>query len=147
MNGFPDITDPCLSYSNATPIVFNSLPVAMTVPSALLKCDPQSVQLDIGQSDAGSSFTYFWTSYNGGTIIGPADGSSITAGTQGNYVLTVENTVTGCSLSDTIIVIPAELSLEDLEFTVLPHYVPEIVTALLVLLHSMMIGRLISEMG
>lgn len=123
-NGFPDITDPCLSYSNATPIVFYSLPVAMTVPSALLKCDPQSVQLDIGQSDAGNSFTYFWTSYNGGTIIGPVDGISITAGAQGNYVLTVENMVTGCTSSDTIIVIPANLSLEDLEFTVLPPLCP-----------------------
>ena len=61
VNGLPDIGDPCLSISNATPIVFYSLPVAMTIGSALLGCDPQSVILDIGQSETGVAIRYFWS--------------------------------------------------------------------------------------
>ncbi len=124
VNGLPDIGDPCLSISNATPIVFYSLPVAMTIGSALLGCDPQSVILDIGQSETGVAIRYFWSAFDGGTIIGSVDVASITAGSPGSYVLMVENEMTGCISSDTISVIPSTLSIEELKFTITPPSCP-----------------------
>ncbi|MBK8832318.1 MAG: gliding motility-associated C-terminal domain-containing protein [Saprospiraceae bacterium] len=124
VNGLPDIGDPCLSISNATPIVFYSLPVAMTIGSALLGCDPQSVILDIGQSETGVAIRYFWSAFDGGTIIGSVDEASITAGSPGSYVLMVENEMTGCISSDTVIVIPSTLSIEELKFNITPPSCP-----------------------
>lgn len=124
INGLPDLADPCLSFSNAEPIVFYSLPVAMTIEAAWLGCDPQNVMLDIGQSDTGHSFSYFWSVFDGGTILGPDVGAMVTAVSAGNYVLMVENTTTGCISSDTIAVIPASLSIEELKLTITPPLCP-----------------------
>ncbi len=69
-----------------------------------INCVLPTAALSGAGSTTGTSITYTWSAYNGGTINGATNGINATAGSGGNYILTVLNTVNGCFSKDTIIV-------------------------------------------
>ncbi|MBL7829193.1 MAG: hypothetical protein JNJ57_21340, partial [Saprospiraceae bacterium] len=78
-------------------------PVANIAPPSLLTCTQGTVTLNNTGSSTGSQFSYQWSTTNG-TLNGPVNGPTATAASIGNYVLTVTNTLNGCTSTASTIV-------------------------------------------
>ena len=66
-----------------------------------LSCSVSLVTLDGTSSDTGPELQYTWT---GPCLDTPADQPSVQVSCEGTYLLRVDNTVTGCSSADTVLV-------------------------------------------
>jgi gliding motility-associated-like protein len=103
------------------------IPLADGVPQAeagddkLLGCNPQSVLLS-GSGSEGANFSYKWSRVTaGGQVVSFADARSAVEFVPGKKIFTVTNTETGCSATDTMMVIAPDLPVAragaDFEFT------------------------------
>ncbi|MCB9194616.1 MAG: gliding motility-associated C-terminal domain-containing protein [Flavobacteriales bacterium] len=82
-------------------LTVNSLPFVDIVTPINISCANPTITLDGSNSDqTNSSFT--WTASSGGSIIGAGNTDTETTSTVGDYQLTVLNTVTQCSNSQTV---------------------------------------------
>lgn len=99
-----EITDVngCTNSATVT-VTVNNLPVAQAGADQEISCSTPVVTLDGSASDAGPAITYSWQTGNG-NITGAANASSASADQTGTYILTVTNTVTGCTNTDTVVV-------------------------------------------
>ncbi|NJL74430.1 MAG: hypothetical protein HC892_04685 [Saprospiraceae bacterium] len=87
----------------------NPSPVAMAGPDRNLSCGANTISLTSLQSSAGQDIRYAWMAINGGgTIVGSSTSQTIIVRGAGNYELTVSNSVTGCSATDTVMVTSTE---------------------------------------
>ena len=119
-NGFPDASDPCFSWSAGTPFAFYNPPAIVLEDTETIGCDPQRVLLDIGGSAAGPDYLYYWTTSDGGLILGAADAPSIEAGSAGTYHLTIAHPLSGCRSSGQIIVNADRVDLDQLVLDIQP---------------------------
>lgn len=77
----------------------NILPLANAGEDQILTCSSDLVTIDGSASASGAEFTYSWS---GPCIITPADQPIIDVNCEGEYILTVSNTRTGCINQDTV---------------------------------------------
>lgn len=117
-DGFPDVADPCFSWSTGTPFLFYNPPVIDILDKVTIPCDPQQVQLDIGGSSTGPDFQYLWTATNGGILLGAADATVAQAIRPGTYHLTISHPLSGCRSEGEIIVGPDHVDIDSLLFSV-----------------------------
>lgn len=90
----------CVSADSVEVLQDTTPPIADAGPDALLSCTLQSVVLDGSGSSQGPEFTYQWT--GGYTTLQPI------VSTPGTYVLTVSNSVNGCTATDITTVLQDE---------------------------------------
>lgn len=74
--------------------VVSTANVSILNPSQIT-CSAASVLLDATPTTPATGLTYTWSTSNG-NLLGDTDGITATAGAAGDYLLTVEETVTGC---------------------------------------------------
>lgn len=86
----------------------NPSPVAMAGPDRNLSCGANTISLTSLQSSAGQDIRYDWMAMDGGNIVGSSTSQTIIVRGAGNYELTVSNSVTGCSATDTVMVTSTE---------------------------------------
>ncbi|MEO1714521.1 MAG: hypothetical protein AAFU60_14410, partial [Bacteroidota bacterium] len=79
------------------------LPTADAGLDALLGCDPSTLILDGSGSSQGTDFTYLWITTDG-SILNGQNTLSPEIGSGGTYILTVENTLNGCTATDQMVV-------------------------------------------
>lgn len=82
--------------ASASVTVISTAPYADAGLSMALTCTATSVQLNGTGSSAGEHFTYTWTTFDGNIVSG-ANTLTPVADAVGTYVLTVVDTVNGCS--------------------------------------------------
>jgi gliding motility-associated-like protein len=93
----------CTSTTSVDVPIDNQEPIADAGVSMEVTCTETEVTLDGSGSDAGSNFTYEWTTIDG-TIISDGDSSNPIVGETGTYQLEVTNTLTGCtSIADVFV--------------------------------------------
>ena len=68
----------------------------------VLTCDRLSIQIDATRSDAGPNFEINWQATNGGSISTGIDTYQPEVNRGGTFVLTIENTLTGCIEKDSV---------------------------------------------
>ncbi len=78
-------------------------PTAEAGTANQLSCTENTVTLNGNGSSTGSAFTYQWAT-NNGNILNGASTLTPTVNQTGNYILTVTNTVNGCTSTDNVIV-------------------------------------------
>ncbi len=91
----------CISYSS---VVVNQNITAPTVDAGApqtLTCTLPSITLN-GQVGTNGNFIYTWQAQNGGSIISGGNTLNPAVGSVGTYLLTVTNTINGCTASDTV---------------------------------------------
>ncbi len=122
LNGENSLTPQVDSFGNYQLIVFDSLngcsdtsavfinsnfntPTANAGMDVQIDCGIGSINLDGSGSSMGAEFSYLWTTTNGNI---QADTNSLSPGITngGNYFLTVENTINGCTAIDEVVVNP-----------------------------------------
>ncbi|MEM1214572.1 MAG: gliding motility-associated C-terminal domain-containing protein [Bacteroidota bacterium] len=81
-----------------------NLPAVNILPAAEISCENATVLLDGTGSAAGPSITYQWTSPTGGTLLGGGEAGQDSTQVAGTYVLTVFDSLSGCSQTDTVVV-------------------------------------------
>jgi len=74
-------------------------PIVVSAAGGELTCTTQSLLLDGIGSSAGNSFSYQWSSPNGGLILSGGQTLMPTVSAVGEYVLMVSNAVNGCTAS------------------------------------------------
>ncbi|MCC6462702.1 MAG: hypothetical protein IT260_19705, partial [Saprospiraceae bacterium] len=87
-----------VSQNNTPPLAF-----ADSNAPGILTCQTDSLLLNSSGSSAGPNISYLWSSPNG-HFAGPVHAASTTVDSLGLYILTVTNTVSGCSAKDTVLV-------------------------------------------
>lgn len=70
-------------------------------PPSQLTCSVTSIQLDGGASSSGNEFVYHWTTPDGHIVSGETTPTPI-VDEPGTYVLTVMNTINGCSSENSV---------------------------------------------
>lgn len=91
---------PCPDDQVTVQVVIENNPVADAGAAATLDCNATSAILGGSGSSVGPEFQYSWTTVDG--IVMNEDQLNATATAGGTYVLTVLNTVTGCSATDQV---------------------------------------------
>jgi hypothetical protein len=94
----------CSDTSNVTVEVDTLAPMADAGDVFVLDCQIREAVLDGTASSGGAGVVYEWT---GPCITGPLDAPLTTADCPGLYTLTVNNTLNGCTASDTVSVLLA----------------------------------------
>ena len=96
-------TNGCTSSISVDVPIEDQEPTADAGTNMAVTCAETQVVLDGSGSDAGTNFTYLWTTSTG-TIISGEDSSNPLVGATGTYQLLVTNTLTGCtSLADVFV--------------------------------------------
>ena len=80
-----------------------AIPLADAGADQILNCETMTLQLDGGSSSEGNEFEYVWTSTEGNILAGENTLSPL-VDDSGEYILTVLNSINGCSASSTVIV-------------------------------------------
>ena len=93
----------CTATVNVAVNANNTAPVTMAAADApgALNCTTSALNLNSAGSSTGAIYTYLWSTATG-NIVGPADGANINVDAQGIYVLTITNTVNGCTSTATV---------------------------------------------
>ncbi len=78
---------------------------ALTQPEVSISCISPSILLNGSLSSSNANITYVWSSEEGGEDPNMQGQDTLRVGSAGLYILTVLNTATGCSASDSIRVI------------------------------------------
>jgi gliding motility-associated-like protein len=81
----------------------SDLPNSVLPTEAALNCDGSPVMLSIGPAEDDVAYT--WTLSGSPTVLGA--GPTFATGDLGTYVVDITNGVTGCSRSDTVVVVPS----------------------------------------
>lgn len=92
----------CSSSDTTQVAVAQGTPVAIATVAGPLTCAHTSITINGSGSSAGAGYTYHWTAFNGGMIVGSDTTVNITGGAAGNYALAVTNTANGCIAYDTV---------------------------------------------
>ncbi len=98
----------------------NSLLVAIASPDTI-RCLPTPVTLDASGSSTGADVTYSWTTTTGNIISGTTDATPA-VDQPGTYLLTIEDTGSGCTRTDSVRVV------EDLSPPALSFNLPDTIT-------------------
>ncbi len=98
-----DLSNGCTSADSVEVTADQTVPVADAGETILLDCNTTSGQLDGSGSTTGSGINYLWTTVDGNILSGET-GLTPQVNSGGTYTLTVTNTTTGCSSSDTVII-------------------------------------------
>jgi gliding motility-associated-like protein len=88
-NGCPSMSSYVVDTNLEPPDALISMPLMLT-------CNVQSIFLDASQSSIGAEYEYLWTTTNG-TIVSGEDTLFPEVGSEGNYLLTILNTNSGCT--------------------------------------------------
>lgn len=84
-------------------IEFGPNPVADAGPNTALDCDNPQITLDGSGSTQGSHMIYTWETYNGNIVSGENTLYPV-VNEPGTYILTVENGIDGCIVTDEVVV-------------------------------------------
>ena len=101
-NYFVTVSNGCFSNSDTILVTVNPPPNVNAGVDEMLTCLQASITLNGSSSTAGVTFSY--VASGGGNIVSGANTATPTVNTAGTYILTVTNTATGCSASDTVVV-------------------------------------------
>ncbi len=85
----------CTATDNVVITQDATLPNALIAPPAQLDCDVAIVSID-GSASLGNEFEYLWTTF-GGSILAGETSLSPQVNAPGVYILTVTNTINGCT--------------------------------------------------
>ncbi len=96
-----DPAGPCNAATDNVTLTINPLPVADAGADDTLTCSATSITLDGTGSSSGANYSYNWTSPNGNIVSGATTLTPV-VNQIGTYILTVTNTTTGCSSTDTV---------------------------------------------
>ncbi|MCB0706816.1 MAG: gliding motility-associated C-terminal domain-containing protein [Saprospiraceae bacterium] len=108
----PGTTQLCLSVANAcfpnptqtcTTITIEPNPAVNITPAPTITCTTSEIQLNSSGSSTGPNFSYQWTTV-GGNIVSGATTPTPTVDQAGTYELTITNTNTLCTSTQTIVV-------------------------------------------
>lgn len=95
--------------SDMIEVVFDTLPLPIAAEViGQIDCNNETATLDGSSSASGPDVTYSWFSQQFNTVVGQL--ATLPVGSGGNYVLTVRDTMTGCSNQDTVTVVADTLS-------------------------------------
>jgi len=96
-----DSLNGCTSLDSVSVTADQTVPIADAGQTIVLDCNTTSGNLDGSGSTAGPNISYQWTTSDGNIISGDTTlAPQVNSG--GTYTLTVSNSVTGCSSSDTV---------------------------------------------
>ncbi len=90
---------PCPQVSTQVEVIINPLPTADAGPDQQLNCDDTVAELG-GTGTSTGDFTYTWTGGN----VANAGAITTTTSNEGTYNLLVTNNVTGCTISDEVVI-------------------------------------------
>ncbi len=93
----------CTTQGETTVTQDAELPQINIAPAETITCSQESVILSADGSSQGNDFEYNWATTDG-AIEGNTDGVDVIATAPGSYTLTITNLVTGCSISETVVV-------------------------------------------
>jgi len=99
-----DVTNGCTAEDDVSVLDDTTPPTADAGSDMNLNCNNTSVMLDGSGSSAGADITYLWTTPDGNIVSGETT-TMPTVDSVGTYVLTVTDTLNGCSSLDTAEVI------------------------------------------
>lgn len=94
-------TNNCVSYSSVVISQNIQPPVIDAGNPQTLTCSVSAISLQ-GQVSSNGNFTYSWNSPNGGVIVSGGNTPTPSVSATGTYVLTVTNTLNGCTASDSV---------------------------------------------
>ena len=97
-------TNGCTATSSVQITKAADVPTAIVNPPATLTCTVQSMTLSGSGSSTGPTFTYQWTSPNGGNIVSGDSTLSPVVDQPGTYFLAVTNTTNNCISNSSAIV-------------------------------------------
>jgi gliding motility-associated-like protein len=93
----------CTAEAEITVIAATDPPSASAFATdTLYNCQSTTLGLNGNASTQGNNITYQWSAFNGGNVLSGANQDSAVANAPGLYVLTVTNTVNGCTDTDTV---------------------------------------------
>lgn len=105
----------CPDSSIEVPIQIHAIPTADAGIDGLITCNVSDVLLGGTGTSMGDEYIYTWT-LNGATIAG-AESSTYEATSAGTYELMIQNSITGCSASDVVLVENiVEVLIPDIQF-------------------------------
>jgi uncharacterized repeat protein (TIGR01451 family) len=93
----------CLLEQTVTVLTDTTVPIADAGSDTTLVCSGTTLELDGTNSSQGPEFTYAWTTVDGNIISGASTLQPEIEGS-GTYLLTIVNTLNGCSSADDILV-------------------------------------------
>jgi gliding motility-associated-like protein len=107
----------CTAEAEITVIAATDPPSASAFATdTLYNCQSTTLGLNGNASTQGNNITYQWSAFNGGQILSGANQDSAVANAPGLYVLTVTNTINGCTDTDTVRVasdlLPPQVSIQ-----------------------------------
>ncbi len=91
----------CTSIDTVTVEDQTTLPIVNIATPEVLGCGITMIDIDGSASASGTEFSYSWTTTNGHFVSG-TDQNTATVDQAGVYYLTVYNTLTGCSSTDSV---------------------------------------------
>jgi len=93
----------CTATATANVIQGGTPPVVMAAANApgALNCVTPVLTLNSSGSSNDSTFTFLWSTANG-RFAGPVNGQTAAVDSVGTYILTITNTVNGCTATDTV---------------------------------------------
>ncbi|MEO6130547.1 MAG: gliding motility-associated C-terminal domain-containing protein, partial [Saprospiraceae bacterium] len=94
---------PCPDDQATVQVEIENNPTADAGAPSTLNCNQPTTTLGGSGSSVGPEFSYSWTTSGGGVVTNPNQLNATAAGA-GTYILTVMNTITGCSAVDQVII-------------------------------------------
>ncbi len=93
-----DENNNCQNQGSATVILEDDTPTIALPSQPMIDCSNTEVSIEasIGNVPPNANLSFSWATVDG-EIIGPNDGTTITAGEAGEYILTVTNEANGCT--------------------------------------------------
>lgn len=91
----------CFAEANVTVEGSTDLPAIVFSDAPTFGCTTSELTIDASGSDNGSDYTFEWTT-DDGSIISGADSDMLVVGSVGTYTLTLTNTESGCTTTESI---------------------------------------------
>ncbi len=114
-----DLANGCTSTEDILVEADQDLPQVSILEPGLLDCDEPTSILDGSNSSQGDNYTYQWISPNG-TVVNGQDSIIAEAGSTGLYILTVLDTLSGCSATDTVEVMELAAPITGVALNIVP---------------------------
>ncbi len=98
------LSNGCTASALATVALDTAAPLISIAPPLPLNCFNDTISLDASASAQGQQFSYLWTTPDGHIISGDTTLTPL-VDSAGTYILTIANTLNGCSSIDTAVVV------------------------------------------
>jgi uncharacterized protein (DUF2141 family) len=110
-----NLRNSCTNTATATVALDTVAPTVSIAPPLNLNCENDTLQLDASASSQGQNFAYLWTTPDGHIVAGDTTLTPL-VDSAGSYILLITNAVSGCTATDTVVVIqsaPVEVAITE----------------------------------